>query len=169
MVKIMSKLLFLKEYFKFCEFEMHDDWLYIINPGNQRKIYVDYEYYEYYLDQQGNKVFNATERYTFRFETQHQHFENKEMLIKCIEDYISEKVVAIEFYEDGKNRFGGEIEATISVNATPQIFSSCFRYSVSRLNGLDFEIKSWNGEYDASGKIQKVDGEYIILKRLAER
>lgn len=159
----MSKLLFIKEHFESCEFETHDDWLYIINPENQRKIYVDYECYEYYLDQQGNKVVDETERYTFRFETQHQHFESKEMLIKCIEDYISEKVVAIEFYEDGKNRFGGEIDASASINATPQTLASCFGYSASRLNGLDFEIKSWNGKYDTSGKIQKVDGEYKIL------
>ncbi|MDF2556534.1 MAG: hypothetical protein K0R71_362 [Bacillales bacterium] len=65
----------------------------IINPFGGENISVNFEDNEW----------------TFFFSYQHTHFDDDlDSLIKCIHDYLDEKLVSIEFFLDGKARFGGQ-------------------------------------------------------------
>lgn len=153
----MSKLNFLKDYFDLVEFT-GVDYAYITNHDNGRKISVYYEYIQSLKNPEG-----SFEQYTFMFETQHVHFENTEQLISCIQDYINEKLVAIEFYKNGKNSCGGQISSEWCDNPSIEKLTEIFgRRNILCEEHLTFETKSWSGKYDISAKIEKIDGEFKI-------
>ena len=160
----MSKLLFMKERFKNLDYEDHDDYAYLINRKNQRRIYVEYALPGDHIEDQSGMGINDEDHYTFRFEAQHRHFYSKEMLLDCIEAYASEKVAAIEFSEAGTNRFGGDICTSVLADVTHQSLASRFGHVPSQFNGMTFEIKSWNGTYDAKGIIEKTEHGYKIVQ-----
>ena len=52
-------------------------------------------------------------KYLLLYATQHRDTSSKDDLISYISSFINAEKAAIEFYQDGMNRFGGEIETAV--------------------------------------------------------
>ena len=57
-------------------------------------------------------------------------------------------MLPIEFYEDGKNRFGGDISKEQYERLSVSVLAERFGYTVEYISRFDFEIHSWSGECD---------------------
>ena len=65
---------------------------------------------------------------------------------------ISDTVLPLEFYFDGKRRFGGEIRKDESDKLSVSLLSDRYGYSSDHLMQFDYEIHSWSGQYDTGLK-----------------
>ena len=120
------------------------DEMFIINRENSRFITVYEE--KYYEKSQSNQY---TE-YIVEFSTQHRHFDsdNSDEIIEYILEIMNDKALPIEFYLDGKRRFGGEMRLKEYLHYSIKELLSNHGYNFDSHNGLCYEITSWSGKYD---------------------
>lgn len=128
--------------------DITDDTLTAVNPDNNNKLSV---YREKYYTQDMKDCFVE---YIVEFSTQHRHFSADEAdeIIEYILMIISDTVLPLEFYFDGKRRFGGEIGKDESDKLSVSFLSDRYGCSSDHLMQFDYEIHSWSGQYDTGLK-----------------
>ncbi len=153
-----SKLLFLKNAFPEYTVNFSEDCTdaIIINPNCGENISVYYEEEDEFSP------------FCVSFSFQHRHLCNEKDVVEWIGDIINGKLFAIEFFKDGKNRFGSEIEAKklndLSYATLEHLFS--FATLTELLERSDsFKVRGWNssGNFDAEFILES-DGSVIIKK-----
>ena len=91
---------------------------------------------------------DSNNEYIVIFSTQHAHFEGIDDVLDYINDIINEQVLPIEFYLDNKNVFGGDIPLDLFNSLTIKSLANYFGFSEDYISNLDYQITSWNGNYD---------------------
>ena len=118
--------------------------LVIMNSNNNNNLYV---YEEEYFSQDMKDRFV---QYIVYFSTQHRHFDGNEEdeALEYILAIMEDKVLPLEFYKDGKRRFGGELAVEELDNLSVSSLSKHYGYTSDYLLSFDYEIHSWSGRYD---------------------
>lgn len=114
----------------------------IINKEYDDVIEIHYypdDYYIYYLS----------------FATQHRHTSDRNEFIEIIKSFVSAEKAAIEFYIDGKNSFGGEIEVSALENISYDFLRKHFGYKDIDMSEYTFEARAWNKTYCFNGSFKK--------------
>ena len=93
--------------------------------------------------------------YLFQFATQHRDTSSKEDLIKCALSFANGEKAAIEFFEDGNRRFGGEMEVSLLDHLTYDELQNHFGYPHLDLTNLTFRVRAWNARYCFDGYFEK--------------
>lgn len=142
----------------------------IINPFKDENISVNYEY---------SKNFKVLD---FYFSYQHVHIiseldtdnditnysVNLNEVTKCIDDFITIHIAAIEFFRGDRNAFGGGIYLDKVNYMSVDELSKNFGYEKENLYNLNFKIRTWDGKYDADIKIVSENDNYICKKIYAK-
>ncbi len=110
--------------------------------------------------------FGEVNIYTVCFATQHMHITDKNVLIETITNYANGTIAAIEFYKDGKNCFGGQIEVKYLADITYNSLCGYFGYENLDMTHLTFKVYAWDKEYCFEGFFEKTffDTVQIIKK-----
>ena len=124
--------------------EVKEHELVIMNSDNSNKLYV---YEEEYFSQDMKDRFAQC---IVVFSTQHCHFDANEddEALEYILAIMNDKVLPLEFYMDGKRRFGGELAEEELDNLSVSFLSKHYGYTSDYLLSFDYEIHSWSGKYD---------------------
>lgn len=98
----------------------------------------------------------ASKEYIVCFATQHRHFEDAEDAADYIGDLLTDSVLPIEFYTQGKACFGGDLlrEEWEADSAAGFLRFLCRRFGCPAdfLQQTEYEIRSWSGRYDTGRK-----------------
>lgn len=81
------------------------------------------------------------------FSFQHQHFSKKDDVVEYINSIISGNIYAIEFFNAGKRRFGGEITADVLKDMSYETLEKAFPYfdgTALCLVADSFKVRGWN-------------------------
>lgn len=139
-------LSFLKELFPQYMVELHaendSEWAEIKNEEFEDLIKVYYEPEDFDV-------------YCLVFATQHVHISEKERLIEYATAFANAETAAIEFYENGINRFGGDIETTLLDDLTYDLLRNHFRYLSFDISKLTFRVRAWDKKYCFDGMFVK--------------
>ena len=104
--------------------------------------------------------------YLLRFATQHRDTSSKEELIQYALAFANAEKAAIDFFENGKNRFGGEIEVSLLDQITYDKMRNYFGYSYLDLTNLTFKVRAWDARYCFDGYFENSDSKSInIVKK----
>jgi len=103
--------------------------------------------------------------YLLRFATQHRDISFKEDLIQYALSFANAEKAAVEFFENGKNRFGGEIEVSLLDNITYDSLRNYFGYPHLDLTNLTLKVRAWDKHYCFDAHFEKSDsGAVEIVK-----
>ncbi len=140
---------FIVEKFSNYEIERFEDHICIKKPGFTEPIKVFYE--------------TNVEEYTVCFATQHLHIraDAESVLIDVIAKYANAVIAAIEFYVDGRNCFGGQIETNLLSNITYDSLREYFGYPNYDMSHLTFQVYAWDKEYCFEGSFKKTGSETV--------
>ena len=86
--------------------------------------------------------------YIVCFSTQHRHFEELSEVEEYIHLILTDEVLPIEFYCNGKRCFGGEITKADYDGLDIERLAELFGYTKEYLSQFDFEVNSWSGKYN---------------------
>ena len=103
--------------------------------------------------------------YLLRFATQHYDTSSKEELTQLALAYANAEEAAIEFFENGKNRFGGGIEVSLLDNITYDDLRKRFGYSHLDLTDLTFKVRAWDVRYCFDGFFEKSESGSIEIRK----
>ena len=104
--------------------------------------------------------------YLLQFATQHYDTSSKEELIQYALTFANAEKAAIEFFENGKNIFGGEIEVSLLDKITYDKLRNHFGYTYLDLTNLTFKVRAWDARYCFDGYFEKSDFNTIkIIKK----
>ena len=147
---------FLKELFSEYDVDIcvKDDTetVYIRNGQFNFSIEVDYFPEDYY-------------KYLLCFATQHRDTSSKDDLITYISSYVTAEKAAIEFYKNGANCFGGEIETSVLEDLTYD--SLRIRFGYHDLKAYTFSVRAWNKRFCFDAHFEKDDsGNVTIVKKI---
>ena len=147
---------FLKELFSEYDIDIcvKDDTetVYIRNGQFSFPIVVDYYPEDYY-------------KYLLRFATQHRDTFSKDDLITYIRSYANVEKAAIEFYKDGVNCFGGEIETSVLDDLTYDSLRVKFGYY--DLKDYTFSVRAWDRRFCFNAHFEKdASGGVTIVKKI---
>ena len=156
----MSKdnYLFLKKHFSSYEivYSESGDFAEIINPFSKDNIIVDFIPEDEFTP------------YLCRFSFQHRHQQDEKSVIEYITGILNQNIYAIEFFKDGKNRFGGDITAEELDNLFYEFLEHKTGYygSIQLKNIVDsFKVRGWNPCYDFDAEFVKDEkGNITIVK-----
>ena len=107
----------------------------IFNPFGNENIEVEY--------------YNTNKKTPFivRFSFQHRHLDSEKDVLDYIKEIIDGKIVAIEFFKDGKKSFGGDIEteklADMSYEKLEQLTGFCGATKLYHVAD-SFKARGWN-------------------------
>lgn len=87
--------------------------------------------------------------YIVEFATQHRHFEDMEDAIDYVRELLEDETLPLEFYLDGKRRFGGDIRRAELPLLSQAMLAERFMVPPEQIAAYQFEIYSWSGKYDA--------------------
>ena len=114
------KLDFLKDHYPQFQIDVfskdEDEWAVIHHPETDAEIRIYY-------------TLDDFQPFIFRFEYQHIHIDTENELLDRINEYISGRVAAIEFFKGERQGFGGNIETKIITNRDYDALSKRFGYS----------------------------------------
>ncbi|MBR3301935.1 MAG: hypothetical protein IKI73_04660 [Firmicutes bacterium] len=136
---------FFKEICKTYDLSIHYTEETIVLSDPQSDAFIEVSQDEYFMD--SKKAKTITE-YTVCFSTQHRHFNSLEEAEEYVRLILSDEVLPIEFFDDDRARFGGEIGKDDLSNISAQRLAQLFGHSVEYLSQLSFEVHSWSGEND---------------------
>ena len=126
------------------DFEIKGRALAVVNRGNGNVLSVFEE-----------EAFSSdrTERfveYIVQFSTQHRHFdaEDADELLDYMRSILDDRTLPLEFYQDGKPRFGGELKSEDLDRLSVSFLANEYGFIHADLLSLDYEIRSWSGKYD---------------------
>lgn len=123
--------------------EIKEDSAEIINKKTNEKISVFEERYN--RDKAGT---DAACEYIVCFATQHRHFDDLCDVDEYVRQILDDEVLPVEFYKDGKARFGGELSGAIPDELSPRFLAAYFGLAADQLTGFEYEIRSWSGKRD---------------------
>ena len=103
--------------------------------------------------------------YLLRFATQHCDTSSKEELTQCVLAFANAEKAAIEFFENEKNRFGGEIEVSLLDNISYDDLRKYFGYPHLDLTNLTFKVRAWNARYCFDGYFEKSETGAIEIRK----
>lgn len=104
--------------------------------------------------------------YLLQFATQHCDVSSKEELIQYALAFANAEKAAIEFFENGKNRFGGEIEVSLLDQITYDKLRNLFGYPHLDLTNLTFKVRAWDTRYSFDGYFENGGSNSInIIKK----
>ena len=102
-------------------------------------------------------------KYLLRFATQHRDTSSKDDLISYISSFEKAEKAAIEFYKDGKDCFGGEIETAVLNGLTYDSLKHRFFYH--DLADYMFSVRAWDKSFCFDAHFAKDDfGHVTIVK-----
>ena len=141
---IENRLFFLKEAFPTFEIQFADDFskAEILNPNYDENIIVTDDEIEF----------------TVFFSFQHCHLEAEEAVVEWIRDLANGNKFAIEFFDHGRDRFGGEIDAEILQDLTyEKLEQFTGYYGSTKLPDVadSFKIRSWDGKNNFDCKFRR--------------
>ena len=87
--------------------------------------------------------------YIVEFATQHRHFEDMEDAIDYVRELMDDETLPLEFYLDGKRRFGGDILRAQLPLLSQAMLAERFMVPPEQIAAYQFEIYSWSGKYAA--------------------
>ena len=151
-----SFLLDLQEEFKF-DITENGDRAVITNRDNGKYIEVIEERYNTNTARTETYV-----EYTVCFATQHRHYDDTEDAADYIRQLLTDGILPLEFYREGKNRFGCDIEREKLGGLSPEVLADAVGYRVDHLSQFEFEIHSWSGRYDVT-RTNVADAGYIKM------
>ena len=93
--------------------------------------------------------------FSFRFGMTHGHECDAEGLIEQLDGYISGQDASIEFYQDGKPRFGGLIDPAIIWDKDFESLCRGFRCTFSVFRGLEFAMTAWDPTNNCRGHFER--------------
>ena len=123
--------------------EIKEDTAEIINKKTDEKISVFEERYN--RDKAGT---DAACEYIVCFATQHRHFDDLCDVDEYVRQILDDEVLPVEFYKDGKARFGGELSKAEFENLSERFLAEIFGYTEEYISEFEYEIHSWSGKYD---------------------
>ncbi len=136
-----------------CCNESEVECLYIRNSDYSEPIKIYYEIDNY-------------DTYTICFATLHLHITDKKELVEAITRFANGSMAAIEFYDNGKNRFGGQIETEYLVNISYDSLRKYFGYPKYDISNLTFRVYAWNRNLCYEGSfIKRSPNQIDIIKR----
>ena len=104
-------------------------------------------------------------KYLLRFATQHIDTFSEDDLISYISSFANAEKAAIEFYKDGLNRFGGEIETAILDDLTYD--SLRLRFGYRDLEDYTFSVRAWDKRFCFDAHFEKDSfGSVTIVKKI---
>ena len=130
------------------DFEIKDHELAVVNRGNGNVLSV-FEETGFSRDGKEQSV-----EYIVQFSTQHCHFDPEwmdellESILEYIKEILDDQVLPLEFYLDGKPRFGGEFPSEDLDRLSVSYLENEYGFIRADLLSLDYEIHSWSGKYD---------------------
>ena len=98
---------------------------------------------------------NVYAEYIVCFATQHRHFEpdDADEITEYVTGILNDDVLPLEFFLNGKNRFGGEISKTDMEHLSLSLLTDRFgAFAGDSWLSLEYEIRSWSGKYDTGRK-----------------
>ncbi len=106
------------------------------------------------------------QEYIVTFATQHLHISEDEDLIDIVSKFADASIAAIEFYENGKNSFGGQIETNLLENLSYDTLRIYFGYPHLDISQKTFRIYAWNKEYCFEGSfVKSASNTFKIIKK----
>lgn len=124
----------------------------IYSTNSNSYIYIEYDVYDCFSE------------YTLSFSYQHIHTESVEDAIEWIDNIISENIYAIEFFQNNKKRFGGQISRNELSKLTYEYLENFTGYfgAVKLIMLIDsFKIRGFTAKND-------IDGEIVVLNDIKE-
>ena len=104
--------------------------------------------------------------YILRFATQHRDTSSQEELIRCALSFANGENAAIEFFQNGESRFGGEIEVSMLDNITYDNLRNRFGYQNLDFTNLTFKVRAWDERYNFDARFEKsASGAVEIIKK----
>ncbi|MBE6794628.1 MAG: hypothetical protein E7532_06770 [Ruminococcaceae bacterium] len=103
--------------------------------------------------------------YLLCFATQHGDISSKEELIQYALSFANAEKAAIEFFENEKNSFGGEIEVSLLDNISYDELRNYFGYPHLDLTNLTFKVRAWNARYCFDGYFEKSETGAIEIRK----
>ncbi len=104
--------------------------------------------------------------YLLQFATQHRDTSSKDELIQSALAFANAEKAAIEFFENGKNRLGGEIEVSILDKITYDKLRTYFGYPYFDLTKHTFKVRAWDAQYCFDGHFENSGSNSIdIVKK----
>ena len=102
------------------------------------------------------------------FSFQHQHFNKKDDVVEYINNIINGNKFAIEFFNSGKRRFGGEISADILKDISYETLQKHFAYfdgTALCLVADSFKVRGWNPKDNIDAVLVSDDLGNTIIKK----
>ena len=107
--------------------------------------------------------------YCLVFAIQHVHISEKERLIEYVTVFANAEMAAIEFYENGRNCFGGDIRIALLDNLTYSSLRNYFGYLFIDMSNLTFQVRAWDKKYCFNGMfIKDSSGTVQIVRKYVE-
>ena len=103
--------------------------------------------------------------YCLVFATQHAHIPEKELLTEYATAFANAETAAIEFYENGNNVFGGDIETNLLDDLTYNSLRNYFGYLSIDIRNLTFRVRAWDKKYCFDGKFVKDESGAVQIVR----
>ncbi len=133
--------------------ELEVECLHIRNPDYDEPIKIYYELDDY-------------DTYTICFATQHLHISDRKKLVEAISNFANGSMAAIEFYDNGKNRFGGQIVTEYLSKITYDSLREYFGYPNYDISNLTFHVYAWNKSFCYEGSfIKRTSNQIDIAKK----
>lgn len=88
---------------------------------------------------------------------------DKDEFIQIIKSFINAEKAAIEFYINGNNSFGGEIEISLLDNISYETLRQYYGYQNIDMSEYTFEVRAWNKKYCFNGSFIKNDSDKISI------
>lgn len=154
-----NKLAFLKDAFPGHQVQFAEDFAYAVirNPFYDENMKV------YYYAEDDFTPFCVC------FSFQHGHLTDEENVVEWIDEYITGKTFAIEFFQDGRRCFGGDITADEMKDLTYANIEKCFAYvgSTKLFRIADaFKVRGWDPKKNMDAMfVRQADGSVAIEKR----
>lgn len=104
-----------------------------------------------------------------RFSFQHCHLMDEEDVVDWINSIIACNKFAIEFFNDGQQCFGSEIESNELLDLTYEKleqFTGC--YGLTKLLSIadTFKVRGWNNRHNFDAAFVCEDNGHILIKKL---
>ena len=153
------KLIFLKSTFSKYDVQFSENFTKatLINPFYEENITV------YYYDDDDFTPFCVC------FSFQHCHLMDQEDVIEWINQIIAGNKFAIEFFKNGQNCFGSEIDSKELLDLSyEKLEQFTGYYGLTRLLSIvdTFKIRGWNNQHNFDATFVCEDNGYILIKKL---
>lgn len=103
--------------------------------------------------------------YLLIFSTQHRDTSSRDEIIAYARAFSAAEKAAIEFYENGTDRFGGEIATALLEDLTCDGLCRCYGHPKDYISKLTFTVRAWDARYCFDGHFEKSpSGEIRIVR-----